>query len=157
MKDSDSAELYDNNLELLIEKVVFIYEKFFDVELNEEFKEIILNISFRCNPELYLQYISKYLHLKKSYSLVQVILFTMKNTFSRIEPEKLNLLVPSFINGLFDCLNHHISDVRKYSVYCIVEVYLIIGTDFEEYLNEINQSQKNLINIFYRKRLSENV
>jgi hypothetical protein len=66
--------------------------------------------------------------------------------------EDLNKIVPLVIDGIFNLLNHQISDIRKHAVYCCIEMYMMMGYKFEPYLNKLNPSQQNLIKLFIKKK-----
>jgi len=157
LKDIDYVHFFSSYLDILIEKIIFIYEKFFDEELNDDFRDLFMSLSHYFDPDLFIQFVSKHINFKKSNSLILTILNCIKNSIPKIEEERLLILLPVFIDVLFELLTHHTSDVRKLAVFCIVEIYFILRSDFEPYLNDINQSQKNLINIFYNKKLQEKI
>lgn len=140
---------------LFINRIIFLLDKFF-TEYSEQIKEIIQMIPVKLDKELFLQLIPKYITGRQSPHIVQILLLSINSVINHIEQENLLLLLPSFVETLFNTLNHHISDVRKYAVYCVVDLYLILGKDFDVYLNELNPSQKNLINIYVKKKLENN-
>jgi hypothetical protein len=154
----DSEEhkyLFGDNLGLFINRVIFLLDKFY-TEYSQQINEIINLIPVKLDKEMYLQLLPKYITSRQSPHIVQILLLSIKNVINRIEQENLLLLLPSFIETVFNTLSHSISDVRKYAVYCIVDLYLILGKDFDSYLNELNTSQKNLINIYVKKKLENN-
>lgn len=154
----DSEEhkyLFGDNLSLFINRVIFLLDKFY-TEYSQQINEIINLIPIKLDKEMYLQLLPKYITSRQSPHIVQILLLSIKNVVNLIEQENLLLLLPSFIETVFNTLSHSISDVRKYAVYCIVDIYLILGKDFDAYLNELNSSQKNLINIYVKKKLENN-
>ena len=44
------------------------------------------------------------------------------------------------------------SEVRKYAIYCCVEIYMVLGHKFDIYLELLPKNQQNLINIFIKKK-----
>jgi hypothetical protein len=154
----DSEEhkyLFGDNLSLFINRIVFLLDKFY-AEYSEQIKEIINLIPSKLDKEMFLQLIPKYITSRQSPHIVQILLLSINSVIDHIEQENLLLLLPSFIETVFNTLNHHIPDVRKYAVYCIVDLYLILGKDFDGYLSELNPSQRNLINIYVKKKLENN-
>jgi hypothetical protein len=152
--DDQAKNILDDSLQLLIEKIIFLYEKFY-TEFSDILKDILSLIPDRLDKELYLQIIPEYLNPRQSPHLVQILLVCVKNTINSIEPENLLLLLPSFIESIYSTLNHQISDVRKIAVYLIVDLSMILGRDFDVYINQLNISQKNLINIYIKKKSGE--
>lgn len=152
--DGQSKNILNDSLQLLIEKIIMLYDKFY-TEFSDILKEILNLIPERLDKELYLQIIPEYLNPRQSPHLVQILLLCVKNTVNSIESENLLLLLPSFIESIYSTLNHQISDVRKIAVYLIVDLSIILGRDFDVYLNQLNISQKNLINIYMKKKSGE--
>ena len=48
-------------------------------------------------------------------------------------------------------LNHDKGEIRKYAVFCIVEIYKIIGNKFDIYMELLPKNQQNLIINFIQK------
>lgn len=46
--------------------------------------------------------------------------------------------------------------MRKESVFCLVEAYLVLGEDFDEHLAKLNPSQIGLIKIYLAKKVQKN-
>lgn len=148
---SKEKEIFLDYIPLLINRIIHMLEKFAS-EYSDLLKEILSVISLQLDPEIFLQVVPKYITSRQAPHIVQILLITIRNVICSVDPESLLLLLPSFIETLFNTLNHHISDVRKLAVYCIVDIYFILGNDFETYLNELNPSQRNLINIYFKKK-----
>ena len=49
-------------------------------------------------------------------------------------------------------IKHEHADVRKETVFCLVEMYAIMGKEFEKYLGNLTPSQVKLIKIYLDKR-----
>jgi hypothetical protein len=149
--ESDTYVSYlEDSMSLLLDKVIFLFAKF--PEQSEVIRDIVNMISLRLDNELYLQIIPKYITTKQSPHITQALLLTIQAIINKINPENLLLLLPSFIEAVFNMLNHHISDVRKLSVFCIVDLYSILGQDFETYMQELPSTQVNLIKIYLEKK-----
>lgn len=138
-----------DNLDLLINRLIFIYDNFpqyFEL-INQSFNSIASNIDGR----IYLKLINRYIN-KSNQAIIQIILTSLNTSFSQLDKDTLLELLPSFIECLFTSLNHSKTEIRKITVFCIVDLYFIIGEEFEYYINQLNISQKNLINIYINKR-----
>lgn len=118
----------------------------------DNIKEVFNLIPFKLNTQNYLTIISKYLTTGNDIVILQIILLSIKNFVMNNKDQNLYLLLPYFIESLFNMLNHQSSDIRKHAVYCAVEIYLVLGYKFEPYLNELTQSQQNLIRLFIKKK-----
>lgn len=152
LDSEEHKNLFADNFSMFINRIIYLLDKFYS-EYSEQIKEIINLIPAKLDKEIFLQLIPKYITNRQSPHIVQILLLSINSVIHQIDQENLLLLLPSFIETVFNTLNHHISDVRKYAVYCIVDLYLILGKDFDGYLNELNASQRNLINIYVRKKL----
>ncbi len=67
--------------------------------------------------------------------------------------DKLEFELKYFIDDVLNLLGHKISDIRKQAIYCCVEIYVSIGKKFETYLNKLPKAQKNIIDLFIKKRI----
>ena len=76
----------------------------------------------------------------------------IKNNVMNDKSKNLEKQLPYFIEGVLNLLNHQSSDVRKYAVYCCVEIYMVLGHKFDVYLELLPKSQQNLINLFIKKK-----
>ena len=108
-------------------------------------------VATRVDKELYLQAVSKFINNKNSQGILQMLLNSIKNIIPMIDEVLLLKLLPHFIENVFDCLNNQLSDVRKMAVYCIVEVYITLGNEFEPYMSLLTPTQRNLVNIYIGK------
>jgi hypothetical protein len=132
-----------------INRLLLLLERF--PEHNDTIRKVI-TMCININKELFLVSINNYLDGQQNQHIIQIILTFVQNTITGCDTDAVLGLLPNFIESVFGTLNHNISDVRKLGVYCIVEIYLKIGPDFDEYLNNLNTSQRNLINIYIQKK-----
>ena len=120
--------------------------------LVEGINELFNIIPFRVNTEKYFKIINKYLTTGNDELLLQILILNIKNFVINNKEKDLNKLLPSFIYGIFNMLNHQSNEIRKMAVDCSVEVYLIVGYKFESYLTHLSQSHQNLIKLFIKKK-----
>ena len=118
----------------------------------ETIKENLNLIPFKLNAEKYFSIIAKYLTSGNNILILQILLLNIKYFVMNNKKEDLNKIVPLVIDGIFNLLNHQISDIRKHAVYCCIEMYMMMGYKFEPYLNKLNPSQQNLIKLFIKKK-----
>ena len=148
--------LYDDilqNMELLIDQLIH----FLQININNTLivdivKEILNLLPSKIISEKYYKSIAKYLNNKSNVCLLQTLLMCIKNTVMNDNSKNLEKQLPFFIDKVLDLLNHQMSDVRKYAVYCCVEIYMILGHKFDIYLEVLPKSQQNLINLFIKKK-----
>ena len=152
MSDNLSRDL-SQNMEILIDQLI----NFLLMNINNSFivdmvKEIFNIIPSKINSEKYYKSISKYLNNQTNVILLQNLLMCIKNNIINEKSKNLEKQLPFFINGILNLLNHPSSDVRKYAVYCCVELYMVLEHKFDVYLEMLPKSQQNLINLFIKKK-----
>uniref|UniRef100_A0A0D9VIC6 TOG domain-containing protein n=1 Tax=Leersia perrieri TaxID=77586 RepID=A0A0D9VIC6_9ORYZ len=72
----------------------------------------------------------------------------------RLSEEELMTQLPSFLPALFDAFNNQSPDVRKTVVFCLVDIYIMLGKAFAPYLEGLNSTQMRLVTI-YANRISQ--
>ena len=142
-------------LEILIDYLI----AFFIANINNSFivdmvKEILNIMPNKINNEKYYKSLSKYLNNNTNEILLQTLLICIKNCIVNDKSKNLEKQLPLFIKGIFNLLEHQSSDVRKYAIYCCVEIYMILGHKFDAYLELLPKSQQNIINLFIKKKNS---
>ena len=143
----------NQNMEILISQLM----KCFLLQLNnpalvDMIKEILNILPTRINGDKYYKIISKYLNLKNNEILLENLLICIKNNISNENAESLEYKLPLFIQSIFNMLNHDTIGIRKLAVYCIKEIYKIIGNKFDIFLELLPKNQQNLINNFIERR-----
>ncbi|XP_043723003.1 CLIP-associated protein-like [Telopea speciosissima] len=73
---------------------------------------------------------------------------------SRLSQEDLMAQLPSFLPALFDAFGNQSADVRKTVVFCLVDIYIMLGKAFVPYLEGLNSTQLRLVTI-YANRISQ--
>ena len=132
-------------------------------EMIELIKSILSEMPIYLNSEKSLSSISKFLTTDNDCKIIETLLLSIENYIIKLKNKKksnsnndnlpfVNLL-DYFINEVFDLLKHQNSEIRKRAVYCCVEIHLLIGKDFEPFLNKIPSAQQNLIKLFIKKRM----
>ncbi|KAF8402021.1 hypothetical protein HHK36_012972 [Tetracentron sinense] len=72
----------------------------------------------------------------------------------RFSQEELMAQLPSFLPALFDAFGNQSADVRKTVVFCLVDIYIMLGKAFLPYLEGLNSTQLRLVTI-YANRISQ--
>lgn len=62
-------------------------------------------------------------------------------------PRHLRVLTASFRQAF----NDSNADVRKAVVFCLVDIYMVLGPQFEAHLGELNASQLRLVRIYINR------
>jgi hypothetical protein len=142
----------NQNMEILISQLVKCFLQQLDNSaMTDIIKEILNILPQRTNSDKYYKIISKYLNLKNNEILLENLLICIKNNISNEKAENLENKLPLFIQSIFNMLNHEMSEIRKHAVYCILEIYKIIGNKFDIYIELLPKNQQNLIYNFIKK------
>ncbi|KAL5562043.1 hypothetical protein UlMin_031790 [Ulmus minor] len=72
----------------------------------------------------------------------------------RLSQEELMNQLPSFLPALFEAFGNQSADVRKTVVFCLVDIYIMLGKAFLPYLEGLNSTQLRLVTI-YANRISQ--
>ncbi|CAJ2632812.1 unnamed protein product [Trifolium pratense] len=72
----------------------------------------------------------------------------------RLSQEELMARLPSFLPALFEAFGNQSADVRKTVVFCLVDIYIMLGKAFLPYLQGLNSTQLKLVTI-YANRISQ--
>ena len=141
------------NMEILISNLIKCYLQYIDnPKIVDIIKEILNILPQRTGGDKYYKIISKYLNLKANENLLETILICLQNNISNEKEQNLESKLPIFIQSVFNMLNHDNNEIRKYAVYCCLEIYKIIGDKFDIYLDLLPKNQQNLINNFIRMK-----
>ncbi|KAJ1279986.1 hypothetical protein BS78_04G197600 [Paspalum vaginatum] len=72
----------------------------------------------------------------------------------RLPQDELATQLPSFLPTLFDAFSNQSPDVRKAVVFCLVDIYIMLGKAFGPYLEGLSSTQQRLVTI-YANRISQ--
>ncbi|KAL6903536.1 hypothetical protein ACP4OV_004349 [Aristida adscensionis] len=72
----------------------------------------------------------------------------------RLSQEELMDQLPTFLPALFDAFSNQSPDVRKTVVFCLVDMYIMLGKAFAPYLEGLSSTQLRLVTI-YANRISQ--
>ena len=118
-------------------------------------KEILSITPFKLNSEKYFKTISQYLNMRNDPILLESLLLSIKNFVLNNKTQNLEKFMPYFIEEIISLINHQAKEVKEQSVYCCVEIFLVIGHKFDTYFDKLTKSQQNLINLFIKKRMGD--
>ncbi|OEL27546.1 CLIP-associated protein [Dichanthelium oligosanthes] len=71
----------------------------------------------------------------------------------RLSQEEVITQLPSFLPALFDAFSNQSPDVRKAVVFCLVDIYIILGKAFVPYLEGLSSTQLRLVTIYANRIL----
>ncbi|RAL47733.1 hypothetical protein DM860_012358 [Cuscuta australis] len=142
----------EDSVEIVIEKLVHVTKDAVPKVANEAEHCLTIVLSqydpFRC-----LSVVVPALVTEDEKTLVTCINCLTK-LVGRLSQEELMTQLPSFFPSLFDAFGNQSADVRKTVVFCLVDIYIMLGKAFLPYLEGLNSTQLRLVTI-YANRISQ--
>uniref|UniRef100_A0A5B7AGT6 Putative CLIP-associated protein isoform X1 n=1 Tax=Davidia involucrata TaxID=16924 RepID=A0A5B7AGT6_DAVIN len=148
----NQKDAMEDSVEIVIEKLLHITKDIVPKVANEAEHCLTIVLSqydpFRC-----LSVIAPLLVTEDEKTLVTCINCLTK-LVGRLSQEELMAQLPSFLPALFDAFGNQSADVRKTVVFCLVDIYIMLGKAFLPYLEGLNSTQLRLVTI-YANRISQ--
>jgi len=88
-------------------------------------------------------------------AVLQASIRMLSKLVPMLPPVVLLELVPQICPGLFDAFKNSCADVRKAVVFCLVDMYMVLGDDFAPFLGELNTSQLKLVTIYINRTMQQ--
>ncbi|XVF81115.1 hypothetical protein PTKIN_Ptkin15bG0130400 [Pterospermum kingtungense] len=142
----------EDSVEIVIEKLLHVTKDVVPKVSNEA--EHCLNTvlsqydSFRC-----LSVIVPLLVTEDEKTLV-ICINCLTKLVGRLTQDELMAQLPSFLPALFEAFGNQSADVRKTVVFCLVDIYIMLGKAFLPHLEGLNSTQLRLVTI-YANRISQ--
>ncbi|XP_014495778.1 CLIP-associated protein isoform X2 [Vigna radiata var. radiata] len=142
----------ENSVEIVIEKLLHVTKDIIPKVSNEAEHCLTIVLSqydpFRC-----LSVIVPLLVTEDEKTLV-ICINCLTKLVGRLSQEELMAQLPSFLPALFEAFGNQSADVRKTVVFCLVDIYIMLGKAFLPYLQGLNSTQLKLVTI-YANRISQ--
>ncbi|KAK7378548.1 hypothetical protein VNO80_03991 [Phaseolus coccineus] len=142
----------ENSVEIVIEKLLNVTKDIIPKVSNEAEHCLTIVLSqydpFRC-----LSVIVPLLVTEDEKTLV-ICINCLTKLVGRLSQEELMAQLPSFLPALFEAFGNQSADVRKTVVFCLVDIYIMLGKAFLPYLQGLNSTQLKLVTI-YANRISQ--
>ncbi|CAK9140825.1 unnamed protein product [Ilex paraguariensis] len=148
----NQKEAMEDSVEIVIEKLLHVTKDVVPKVANES-EHCLTVILSQYDPFRCLSVIIPLLVTEDEKTLVTCI-NSLTKLVSRLSQEELMAQLPSFLPALFDAFGNQSADVRKTVVFCLVDVYIILGKAFLPYLEGLNPTQLRLVTI-YANRISQ--
>lgn len=68
-------------------------------------------------------------------------------------PDRLLELVPTLLPGVLQGFRHSSADVRKAVVFCLVDIFMVLGDRLTPFLNGLSTSQLKLVTIYVKRMM----
>ncbi|XP_057508381.1 CLIP-associated protein-like isoform X1 [Actinidia eriantha] len=142
----------EDSVEIIIEKLLHVTKDIVPKVANEAEHCLTIVLSqydpFRC-----LSVVIPLLVTEDERTLVTCINCLTK-LVGRLSQDELMAQLPSFLPALFEAFGNQSADVRKTVVFCLVDIYIMLGKAFLPYLEGLNSTQLRLVTI-YANRISQ--
>ncbi|OIV92110.1 hypothetical protein TanjilG_27265 [Lupinus angustifolius] len=152
MLKNQKGTMEKNSVEIVIEKLLHGTKDIIPKVSNESEHCLTIVLSqydpFRC-----LSVIVPLLVTEDEKTLVTCINCLTK-LVGRLSQEELMAQLPSFLPALFEAFGNQSADVHKSVVFCLVDIYIMLGKAFLPYLQGLNSTQLKLATI-YANRISQ--
>jgi len=169
LDDSDSStrelalslitEMLNNQKDAIEDSIEIVLEKLLHVT-----KDVVAKISNEANQCLNVL-LAKYdpfrclavivpLLVSDDEKILVVCINCLTKLVGRLSQEELIDQLPTFLPALFDAFNNQSPDVRKTVVFCLVDIYIMLGKAFAPYLEGLSSTQLRLVTI-YANRISQ--
>ena len=89
--------------------------------------------------------------LKEAPPTLQLAIRLMSRLVGRFSQLQLLSILPQLLPPLFEAFRNPNADVRKAVVFCLVDMYLVLGEQLTPHLEELSTSQLKLVTIYINK------
>ncbi|KAF3777171.1 CLIP-associated protein [Nymphaea thermarum] len=145
-------ELMEDSVEIVIEKLLHASRDLV-AKVSNEADRCLSIVLAQYDPHRCLSVIVPLLVSEDEKMLVSCINCLTK-LVGRLSEEELMAQLPSFLPALFDAFGNQSADVRKSVVFCLVDMYIVLGKAFLPYLGGLSSTQLRLVTI-YANRISQ--
>ncbi|XP_062147937.1 CLIP-associated protein isoform X2 [Alnus glutinosa] len=148
----NQKDAMEDSVELVIEKLLHV-TKAIVPKVSNEAEHCLTIVLSQYDPFRCLSVIVPLLVTEDEKTLVTCINCLTK-LVGRLSQEELMVQLPSFLPALFEAFGNPSADVRKTVVFCLVDIYIMLGKSFLPYLEGLNSTQLRLVTI-YANRISQ--
>ncbi|KAF9611073.1 hypothetical protein IFM89_026957, partial [Coptis chinensis] len=149
---TNQKDSMDNSVEVVLEKLLHV-NKDMVAKVSSEAERCLTIVLCQYDPFRCLTVIVPLLVSEDEKTLVTCINCLTK-LVGRLSQEELMAQLSSFLPALFDAFGNQSADVRKTVVFCLVDIYIMLGKSFLPYLEGLNSTQLRLVTI-YANRISQ--
>ncbi|MCD7470841.1 hypothetical protein HAX54_011004 [Datura stramonium] len=148
----NQRDAMEDTIEVVIEKLLNV-TKDVSPKVSNEAEHCLTTVLSQYDPFRCLRVVVPLLITEDEKTLVTCINCLTK-LVGRFSQEELMSQLPSFLPALFDAFGNQSADVRKTVVFCLVDIYIMLGKAFLPYLEGLNSTQLRLVTI-YANRISQ--
>ncbi|KQJ83476.1 CLIP-associated protein isoform X2 [Brachypodium distachyon] len=153
------AEMLNNQKDAMEESIEIVFEKL--LHLTKDVVAKISNEANRCINVLLAKYdpfrclaVVAPFFVSDDEKMLVVCINCLTKLVGHLSQEELINQLPAFLPALFDAFSNQSPDVRKSVVFCLVDIYIMLGKAFVPYLEGLSSTQLRLVTI-YANRISQ--
>ncbi|KAK7245269.1 hypothetical protein RIF29_40107 [Crotalaria pallida] len=148
----NQKDAMENSIEIVIEKLLHVTKDTVP-KVSSEAEHCLTIVLSQYDPFRCLSVIVPLLVTDDEKTLV-ICINCLTKLVGRLSQEELMAQLPSFLPALFEAFGNQSADVRKTVVFCLVDIYIMLGKAFLPYLQGLNSTQLKLVTI-YANRISQ--
>ncbi|KAA3459584.1 CLIP-associated protein-like [Gossypium australe] len=141
-----------DSVEIVIEKLLHVMKDIVP-KVSNEAEHCLNTVLSEYDPFRCLSVIVPLLVTEDEKTLV-ICINCLTKLVGRLSQEELTAQLPSFLPALFEAFGNQSADVRKTVVFCLVDIYIMLGKSFLPHLEGLNSTQLRLVTI-YANRISQ--
>ncbi|XP_012434299.1 CLIP-associated protein [Gossypium raimondii] len=141
-----------DSVEIVIEKLIHVVKDIVP-KVSNEAEHCLNTVLSEYDPFRCLSVIVPLLVTEDEKTLV-ICINCLTKLVGRLSQEELTAQLPSFLPALFEAFGNQSADVRKTVVFCLVDIYIMLGKSFLPHLEGLNSTQLRLVTI-YANRISQ--
>ncbi|XP_030451581.2 CLIP-associated protein isoform X2 [Syzygium oleosum] len=147
-----NQDMMEDSVEIVIEKLLHVTKDIVP-KVSNDGEHCLTVVLSQYDPFRCLSVIVPLLVAEDEKTLVACINCLTK-LVGRLSQEELMAQLPSFLPAVFEAFGNQSADVRKTVVFCLVDIYIMLGKAFLPYLEGLNSTQLRLVTI-YANRISQ--
>ncbi|GKV43051.1 hypothetical protein SLEP1_g50392 [Rubroshorea leprosula] len=148
----NQKDAMEDSVEILVEKLLHVTKDVIP-RVSNEAEHCLNTVLSQYDPLRCLSVIVPLLVTEDEKTLVTCINCLTK-LVGRLSQEGLTAQLPSFLPALFEAFGNQSADVRKTVVFCLVDIYIMLGQAFLPHLEGLNSTQLRLVTL-YANRISQ--
>ncbi|XVF72145.1 hypothetical protein PTKIN_Ptkin12aG0096700 [Pterospermum kingtungense] len=148
----NQKDAIEDSVEIVIEKLLHVTKDIVP-KVSNEAEHCLNTVLSQYDPFRCLSVIVPLLVTEDEKTLV-ICINCLTKLVGRLSQQELMAQLPSFLPALFEAFGNQSADVRKTVVFCLVDIYIMLGKAFLPHLEGLNSTQLRLVTI-YANRISQ--
>ncbi|KAE8685057.1 CLIP-associated protein [Hibiscus syriacus] len=148
----NQKDAMEDSVEIVIEKLLHVTKDIVP-KVSNEAEHCLNTVLSQYDPFRCLSVIVPLLVTEDEKTLV-ICINCLTKLVGRLSHEELMAQLPSFLPALFEAFGNQSADIRKTVVFCLVDIYIMLGKAFLPHLEGLNSTQLRLVTI-YANRISQ--